>query len=58
MTTDYQPLLFVEDQLCRGKIVVLQQGLLLSIGCTGSGISWVVQAKVSPDLCFAWGHPA
>ena len=48
----------VENQLRRGRVVVLRCDLYLSTGCTGSGVSWVVQAKVSPDLCFAWGHPA
>ena len=27
-------------------------------GYTGPGVSQVVQAKVSPQLRFAWGHPA
>ena len=29
--------------------------LKLPTGCTGPGVSWVVQAKVSPHLCFAQG---
>ena len=31
---------------------------VVSTGCAGPGVSWVVQAKVSPHLCFAWGHLA
>ena len=48
----------VEDQLCRGKVVVLRRGLQLSTGCTGSVVSQVVQAKISPHMCSALGHPA
>ena len=46
----------MEDQLCRGRVVVLQRGLYMSTECDGLGISQVVQAKVRPHLCFAWGH--
>ena len=27
-------------------------------GWAGPGVSWVVQAKINPHLCFAWGCPA
>ena len=36
-------------------MVVLHHGLYLSTGCTGPDIERVVQAKVSPHLCSAWG---
>ena len=55
MTADHQPPPSVEDQLCRDTVVVLSCGLCLSTGCAGPGVSLVVQAKVSPHLCFIWG---
>ena len=55
VTTTHQPPTPVEDQLCRGRVVLLRHGMWLSTGCTGPGVSWVVQAKVSPHLRFAWG---
>ena len=57
MTTDYHPLPSMENQLCRGRVVVLRPGLQLSTGFSGPRVSWVVQAKVSPHLRFAWAHP-
>ena len=53
--TDHQPLPSMEDQLCRGRVVVPQHCLWVSTGCVGPGVSQVVQTKVSPHLCFAWG---
>ena len=47
-----------ENQLCRGRVVVLQCGLELSTRYAGPGISRVVQGMVSPNLCFVRGHPA
>ena len=57
VTTDHQPLPSMEDQLCRGgwwfSDVVCNYALGALAQC-----SQVVQAKVSPSLCFARGHPA
>ena len=50
VTSDHQYLPSVEDQLCRGRVVMLQQSLQLSTGYTRSGVSWMVQAKVYPHL--------
>ena len=36
--------------------MVLQRGLKLSTGCTGSGAFQEVQTNVSHDLCLAQGH--
>ena len=58
VTTDHPPSPSMEDELCRGRVAVLQCGLQLSIGCMDLGVSQVVQAEVNPNLCFAWGHPA
>ena len=56
MTTDHPPPCSMEDQKCKGRVEVLQYGLLLSTGCAGPDVSQVVQAKVSPHLCSAWGY--
>ena len=56
VTTDHPPLPSVEDQLCKSRVVVLKNGLYLSTGKSGSGISWVVQTKVRPHLCPAHSH--
>ena len=53
-----EPLPSMENQVCRGRVVVLQHGLWLSTGCAGPGVSLVVQAKISPHLFFAQGQPA
>ena len=42
----------------RQRVLLFQHDLQSSTGCTDSGISWVVQAKVSPHLYSAQGHPA
>ena len=55
VTTDHQPPPSMEDQLCRGRVVVLQHSVYLFTGYIALGVSWVVQAKVSSHLCFAWG---
>ena len=39
----------------KGKVVVLYRGLQLCTECVGLGVSLLVQFKVSPHLCFAWG---
>ena len=41
-----------------GRVLVLQCSLQLSTGFAGPGVSWVVQVKVSPHLCFVQGLPA
>ena len=56
LTTYHQPLPSVENQLCSGRVVVLQHGLYLSMVHAGSGVSQVVQAKVSLNLCSAKGY--
>ena len=58
MTTDHQPPPSVQDQLCRGRVEGLQLGLKLCSGLTGPGVSWAVHTKISPHLCFVWGHCA
>ena len=52
---DHHPPPSVDDQLCRDRVVVLLCDLQLSTGYIGLEVSWVVQAKVSPHLCFARG---
>ena len=47
VATDHHPLPYVEDQLWRGRVVVLQCGLWLPIGYAGSGVSQVMQAEVT-----------
>ena len=58
MTTDHQPLPPTEHHMFRDRMVVLQCGLYLFTGCTGSGVFWVVQAKISSHVCSSWVHPA
>ena len=54
VTTNHQPLPSVEDQLCSGRVVVLQRGLAVYLvrwpwGFLGGA------ATVSPYLCFGQG---
>ena len=48
----------LECVTCGGGWVVLRCGPKLSTGCTGSGASQEVQAKVSRCLCSVQGYPA
>ena len=57
MTTNHQSPPSVKVHLCRGRVVVLLCGLQVSIGCTGSGVSQVVQVRVSHYLYSTSGHP-
>ena len=41
----------MEDQLCKGREMVLQSGLLLSIGGIGSGVSGWCRSRSAPT-CF------
>ena len=54
VTTDHQPLPSVEDQLCRGRWWCSDVVCSYSLGA----LARVLQAKVNPHLCFAWGHIA
>ena len=53
VTPDHHFLLSVEDQLCRGRVVVLQMVCCCLLSTLAAGVSQVVQTKVSPHLCFA-----
>ena len=53
VSTYHQPLLSVEDQLCRGRVVCLEVVCSCPLGTLVLGFPQAVKGKVSSHLCFA-----